>query len=87
MRGHHERPDGRGYPDALSADTIPGGARLLAIADAYDTMTSGRPYKPPMSPSEAATEMRRYAGAQFDADLLLLDQCTRRPPPKLSPAV
>ena len=88
VRGHHERPDGRGYPDALSADTIPGGARLLAIADAYDTMTSGRPYKPPMSPSEAATEMRRYAGTQFDADLLdLLDQCTREATPELSPAV
>jgi putative nucleotidyltransferase with HDIG domain len=75
VRGHHERPDGRGYPDALTADTIPDGARLLAIADAYDTMTSGRPYKPAISPADATREMRRHAGRQFDADLLdQLDQ-------------
>jgi diguanylate cyclase (GGDEF)-like protein len=75
LRGLHERPDGRGYPDALIADTIPDGARLLAVADAYDTMTSGRPYKPAISPAEATREMRRHAGRQFDADLLdLLDQ-------------
>jgi diguanylate cyclase (GGDEF)-like protein len=75
VRGHHERPDGRGYPDALTADTIPDGARLLAIADAYDTMTSGRPYKPAISPTDATREMRRHAGRQFDAELLdQLDQ-------------
>ncbi len=77
VRGHHERPDGRGYPDALTAGNIPDGARLLAIADAYDTMTSGRPYRPPMSPSEAIAEMRCHAGSQFDGELLdLLDQWT-----------
>jgi HD-GYP domain-containing protein (c-di-GMP phosphodiesterase class II) len=70
VRGHHERPDGRGYPDALTAATIPDGARLLAIADAYDTVTSGRPYMPAISPAQATREMRRHAGTQFDTDLL-----------------
>ena len=75
VRGHHERPDGHGYPDALPAAHIPDGALLLAVADAYDTMTSGRPYKSAMTPNEAITEMRRHSGTQFDGELLdLLEQ-------------
>jgi diguanylate cyclase (GGDEF)-like protein len=75
VRGHHERPDGHGYPDALTHPRIPDGALMLAVADAYDTMTSGRAYKPGMAPHDAIAEMRRHAGTQFDADLLdLLEQ-------------
>ncbi len=70
VRGHHERPDGRGYPDGLCADRIPHGARILSIADAYDTITTGRPYQAAMPPADAVDELRRHAGTQFDADLV-----------------
>jgi putative two-component system response regulator len=71
---HHEHYDGSGYPDRLAGERIPLGARILAMADAYDAMTSTRPYRPEMSPGEAAGEINRNKGAQFDpfiADLML----------------
>jgi diguanylate cyclase (GGDEF)-like protein len=66
VRSTHERWDGTGYPDALAADAIPLGARIVAVADAYDAMTSARPYAAPRSPRNAFDELRRCAGTQFD---------------------
>jgi len=66
VRSHHERWDGRGYPDALAAEAIPEGARIIALADAWDVMTSERPYRPvPLSPADAIAECRAAAGSQF----------------------
>jgi diguanylate cyclase (GGDEF)-like protein len=64
---HHERPDGRGYPAALDGDAVPEGASLLALADAWDVMTSDRSYSPPMPIDEALAEARAGAGTQFHA--------------------
>lgn len=63
---HHERYDGKGYPRGLKGDEIPLGARLFAVADVYDALTSQRHYKPPLSHEETADEIRRQAGSQFD---------------------
>ena len=68
VRSHHERWDGRGYPDALSAAQIPLGARIVAVADAYRAMLETRPYRAPVQPSEALSEVERESGAQFDPD-------------------
>jgi diguanylate cyclase (GGDEF)-like protein/PAS domain S-box-containing protein/putative nucleotidyltransferase with HDIG domain len=65
VRGHHERWDGRGYPDGLAAQAIPDGARVLALADSWDVMTSLRPYHEPLATEEALAECRRCAGTQF----------------------
>jgi diguanylate cyclase (GGDEF)-like protein len=66
VRSTHERWDGRGYPDKLIADEIPLGSRIVAVADAYDAMTSERPHAPRRTPGEALDELRRCAGSQFD---------------------
>ena len=63
---HHERPDGRGYPHGLSGNEIPLEARVLAVADAYEAMTSDRVYRPALSSSAARDELLRCAGTQFD---------------------
>jgi diguanylate cyclase (GGDEF)-like protein len=68
VRGHHERHDGRGYPDGLAAEDISDGARLLALADAWDAMTGARVYSAPMSVPEALAEIRRNDGCQFHPD-------------------
>jgi HD-GYP domain-containing protein (c-di-GMP phosphodiesterase class II) len=65
IRGHHERPDGTGYPDGLKNDEIPEGAALLALADAFDVMTLSRPYSAPRSIPEALVECRELVGLQF----------------------
>jgi diguanylate cyclase (GGDEF)-like protein/PAS domain S-box-containing protein len=65
VRGHHERYDGKGYPDGLEGRKIPDGARLLAVADAWDAMTSGRPYQGVRSRQEALDECRAGSGTQF----------------------
>jgi diguanylate cyclase (GGDEF)-like protein len=66
VRSTHERWDGKGYPDGLSAEAIPIGSRIIAVCDAFDAMMSGRPYKPGRSTSAAIVELRRCAGTQFD---------------------
>jgi HD-GYP domain-containing protein (c-di-GMP phosphodiesterase class II) len=66
IRHHHERPDGAGYPDGLAGESIPLGARILAVADAFEAMISTRPYKQAISIAEAVVELRRCAGTQFD---------------------
>jgi putative nucleotidyltransferase with HDIG domain len=70
VRAHHERVDGHGYPRGLSGEEIPALSRVIAIADAYDVMTARDSYQSPMSPDEAAAELRREAGTQFDAALV-----------------
>jgi diguanylate cyclase (GGDEF)-like protein/putative nucleotidyltransferase with HDIG domain len=64
---HHERPDGLGYPHALSGDDIPLEARILAVADAYEAMTADRVYRPALGESSARAELTDGAGTQFDA--------------------
>ena len=66
VRSHHERWDGRGYPDELTRDEIPVGARIFAVADALDAMTSHRPYRRAMSWDTARTEILGQSGRQFD---------------------
>jgi two-component system, cell cycle response regulator len=63
---HHERPDGQGYPHGLAGDDIPLEARILAVADAYQAMTSERIYRTAMAPGEARVELQRGIGSQFD---------------------
>lgn len=64
---HHERPDGHGYPFGLSGNDIPLTARIVGVADAYDAMTSYRPYRAAMSQDEALGILARFRGTQFDA--------------------
>ena len=63
---HHERWDGRGYPDRLRGEEIPLGARIIFVADAYDAMTSDRVYRRRLTDEEAMSELVRCAGTQFD---------------------
>jgi len=66
VRAHHERWDGRGYPDQAVGEAIPLGARIVAVADAYVAMTMDRPYRAARSRAAAVAELRRCAGTQFD---------------------
>ena len=78
IRHHHERMDGRGYPDGVPAGRLPTISRLVAVADTYDAITSDRPYRLARSPDEACRELR--SGLQLDADLVeaLIDLEDRR---------
>ncbi len=69
IRGHHERWDGMGYPDRLVGKAACLGARLIAIADSFDAMTTDRPYRPARSFADAGAEVQRCAGTQFDPEL------------------
>ena len=66
VRHHHEHFDGSGYPDGLAGEEIPLGARIFALADAFDAMTSDRPYRKAMSLADALKEIERCSGGQFD---------------------
>jgi response regulator RpfG family c-di-GMP phosphodiesterase len=66
VRWHHERYDGSGVPDGLTGDAVPIEARITAVADTFDAMTSVRPYRPGVPLSETLAELRRCSGAQFD---------------------
>jgi putative nucleotidyltransferase with HDIG domain len=70
VRAHHERVDGRGYPDRLKADQIPELAKIIAVAEVYDTLTAHDTYRTPVSSFQALTELRRVAGSQLDADYI-----------------
>ena len=79
IRHHHERFNGTGYPDGLRGEQIPHGARIVAIADAYEAMVHGRPYQPAQPHERAAEELRRLRGVQFDPSLVpvFLDELER----------
>ncbi|MBA4348065.1 MAG: phosphohydrolase [Clostridiales bacterium] len=68
IRFHHERYDGKGYPDGRGGEDIPDGARVIAIADAYDAMRSCRPYRDPMTFDQCIAEIKSNAGTQFDPE-------------------
>jgi HD-GYP domain-containing protein (c-di-GMP phosphodiesterase class II) len=70
IRYHHERFDGRGYPDGLAGEDIPMGARIMAVADSLDAMLSDRPYRPAMTLGDARAEVEEHAGDQFDPDIV-----------------
>jgi diguanylate cyclase (GGDEF)-like protein/PAS domain S-box-containing protein len=67
---HHERIDGKGYPEGLKGDEIPLNARIIAVADAYEAMTADRPYQSAMTKEEAIEELRKNAGTQFDKEVV-----------------
>jgi HD-GYP domain-containing protein (c-di-GMP phosphodiesterase class II) len=67
VRAHHERVDGRGYPRGLTGAEIPPIARVVAVAEVYDTLTAPDTYRTPMTSFEALNELRRVAGTQLDA--------------------
>jgi putative nucleotidyltransferase with HDIG domain len=69
---HHERWDGRGYPEGLAGQDIPEEARIVGLADAYEAMTAGRPYREAKSPEEALKEVQDFSGVQFDPKLVRL---------------
>jgi putative nucleotidyltransferase with HDIG domain len=66
---HHERYDGKGYPDGLKGEKIPLGARILGVVDAFDAMTSDRPYRPALSVDIAVQELEKGVGKQFDPNI------------------
>jgi uncharacterized domain HDIG len=66
VRAHHERLDGRGYPNGLPGEEIPEIARIIAVAEVYDTLTASDTYRTPMSSFEALRELRRVTGTQLD---------------------
>jgi len=70
VRWHHERIDGNGYPDGLKGERIPIVTRIVAVADAYDAMTSARPYQLPLTPHAALLELERNRGTQFDPEIV-----------------
>lgn len=70
VRSHHERVDGSGFPDNLVGDTIPAEARIVAVVDAFDAMTTNRAYRPSRAPADAVEELRRCAGTHFDAQVV-----------------
>ena len=69
---HHERIDGKGYPEGLRGNAIPLGARMIAIVDAFEVMTSQRIYQKSRTPLQAIEELYENAGTQFDAELVEL---------------
>lgn len=82
---HHERWDGDGYPYRLAGPRIPLEARLVALADAFDAMTSSRPYRPPIRTDDALAELVRCAGTQFDP--MLTHACIEIWAPRVEAAV
>ncbi len=70
VRSHHERWDGRGYPDQLKGETIPVEARVVTVLDVFEALTSKRPYREPMSTREAILFLRENAGTHFDAQIV-----------------
>ncbi len=87
IRHHHERVDGRGYPDGLAGDQIPLGARIVAIADAYNAMLSPRPYRPALTPAQALQTLKSGAGKQWDAALVALFVAWACRQPRLVPTL
>ncbi|MCX7922810.1 MAG: HD domain-containing protein [Clostridia bacterium] len=72
VRHHHERFDGKGYPDGLEGENIPLGARIIAVADSYEAMSSDRPYRKALQREDIIRELKRCSGTQFDPKILEL---------------
>jgi HD-GYP domain-containing protein (c-di-GMP phosphodiesterase class II) len=70
VRHHHERYDGKGYPDGLAGEEISLGARILCVADSFDAMVSERPYSKNMTMEQAFKELEKNAGTQFDPEIV-----------------
>ncbi len=70
MKSHHERIDGTGYPDKIKDGDIPLIAKIIAVADTFDAMTTDRPYRSALTDRQAMDELKRYVGTQFDADVV-----------------
>ena len=70
VRSHHERMDGGGFPDGASGQAIPAEARIVAVVDAFDAMTTNRAYRPSRTPPDAVGELRRCAGTHFDGEIV-----------------
>lgn len=78
---HHERPDGLGYPRGLSGEKISLPAKIIAVADAYDAMRSDRSYRKAMKQEDAVKELKKYAGSQFDSEIvrILVEKVLKQP--------
>ncbi len=89
VRHHHERYDGKGYPDGLAGASIPLEARIMAVADSFEAMTSDRPYRKALTKQKAVNELMRCAGTQFDPACVdaFLDAIGRQALPQLAPAM
>jgi putative nucleotidyltransferase with HDIG domain len=72
VRYHHEQPNGRGYPEGLRGDEIPVGARIILVADAFDAMTSDRPYRKGLAIEKVVEQFDIYKGEQFDREIVIL---------------
>jgi HD-GYP domain-containing protein (c-di-GMP phosphodiesterase class II) len=70
IRSHHERIDGKGYPDGLKGEEIPLLARIITVADSFDSMISERPYRPKLRIEDALSELKRCSGTQFDPQVV-----------------
>jgi putative nucleotidyltransferase with HDIG domain len=70
IRHHHEYYDGSGYPDGLRGEDIPLGARIIGVADAFDAMTSNRPYRKALPMDKVIKELKDFSGIQFDPDIV-----------------
>jgi len=70
VRAHHERLDGRGYPDGRVRDEVPLAARIVTVADCFNAMIGRRPYRPAMAPSDALEQLHLHKGSQFDRDVV-----------------
>jgi len=83
IRSSHERYDGAGYPDGLAGESIPLGSLIIAVCDAFDAMTSERPYRGPVGVDAALEELERCAGTQFDPAIVeaFFRYLARRPQP------
>jgi len=70
VRTHHWRPDGKGYPPGLTETDVPLGARIIHVCDAFDAMTSDRPYRKGLPARRALAELRVHAGSQFAREIV-----------------
>jgi HD-GYP domain-containing protein (c-di-GMP phosphodiesterase class II) len=70
MLYHHEKPDGKGYPEGLKDRDIPLTAKIISVADTYDAMTTTRPYRAGLPDEAALGELKKYSGTQFDAEIV-----------------
>jgi putative nucleotidyltransferase with HDIG domain len=79
VRYHHEQPNGRGYPEGLKGDDVPLGARVILVSDAFDAMTSDRPYRKGLAVERVVEQFEKYRGEQFDREIadVLLDLIAR----------